>query len=172
MSKPRKTPIHPSALPLADALEAHAFTRQEVAVHFKMDVQNVTNWIARGIPGRRITDVAEFCGMTTDEYRFKAGLTKKKPAATAKRSAVDLNDGLPDFLSNYLRRKIAKMRAQYAATPAWLLTKLAPPAGETEYRDWESHIETLMANFAALNDPHAPQPQTPQPQRRGKKVTA
>ncbi len=147
----RQKPIHPTAAPLADCLKAHTFTRGEIAAHFGMDVQNVTNWCARGVPSKRMTEVAEFCGMTTDEYRFKAGLTKVKPP-THKHAVVDLSDGLPECLQNYLRHKIVVMRNQYQTTPEWLRKKLDPPADEAEYQEWEASVEQLLASFAKFKE--------------------
>ena len=141
----RQKKVHPTAQPLFDCLNSHAFTRAEAAKHFSIDPQNITNWLSRGVPARRISEVAELCGISTDEYRFRAGLTSKSPA----NQPPDLGaDGLPDYLRSYLRRKVATMQAHYDAVPEWLRDKLAPPTDRAVYPDWEQRIEGLLMSFA------------------------
>jgi len=46
----RKRPVHQTALPLLACIKAGRFTRAEVASSLGLESQNVTNWLARGIP--------------------------------------------------------------------------------------------------------------------------
>ena len=71
----RQKPVHPSALPLARRLDDRSFTRGGVSDALKLDnVQNVTNWLARGVPHSRMPQLARLFGLTVDEYLREAGM--------------------------------------------------------------------------------------------------
>lgn len=152
----RKLPIHQSAMPLIKLINEGKFTKSVVALKLHVLPQHVTNWLKRGIPAKRLHDVADLCGLSTDEYRREAGLPTH---ARGKQGTLDAGpfmqdfEALPPALQVYAARKTAELRTLYEGLPAWLRDKLQPPKDMDQYRAWERDIEALMLKFRGNDGP-------------------
>lgn len=151
----RKRPVHRTALPLLHCITAGKFTRAQVAEKLGLDVQNVTNWLARGIPAKELSSVASLCELSTDDYRIQAGLATRGPQrlpAGEDATEVAPFEMLPEFLQIYITRKIAALLHRYESVPIWLRDKLAPPSDPDQYSQWETQIEAVMQRLAQVEE--------------------
>lgn len=64
------------ALPLLDWLKSKGSRQAELARDMGWSDQRLTNWKRRGIPARELHKVAAAMGITSDEYRTRAGLDR------------------------------------------------------------------------------------------------
>lgn len=147
----RQNEVHRTALPLLQRINAGKFTRTQVAKKLDVQQQHVTNWLRRGIPASRLSDVAALCEISTDEYRLEAGLVKFSKAKQGKLASAPHTadfDALPAGLQDYIERKTRELRALHEALPAWLREKFdSPPKDPAQYATWERDIEGLIAKF-------------------------
>ncbi len=158
----RQKPVHPSALPLARRLDDRSFTRAGVSDALKLEnVQNVTNWLARGVPAGRMQQLARLFGLTLEEYQREAGMLGKSPrekrragasvgvtrGAGTSGSLTEDYQALPPMLQEYVRRKTADLRNMYANIPTWLRDTLVAPKDPRQYVAWEREIEALVQKF-------------------------
>jgi len=134
--------VHGSAGPLWRCISEGKFTRAQAAKKLGLvDVQNITNWLSRGIPARRLSDVADLCGLTTDDYRAQAGLRPHRQGSVATTTmVVSQFEALPEGLRKYVTRKIADLNGYADSLPSFLRTKLDPPLDPDEYMKWEQEI--------------------------------
>lgn len=131
--------VHASAGPLWRCISGGKFTRAQAAKRLGLvDVQNITNWLSRGVPARRLSDVAELCGLSTDEYRAQAGL-RHPPRITAPALSGQFQS-LPDGLRTYIARKISDLHDYAQSLPSFLRSKLEPPPDHEEYVEWEQEL--------------------------------
>lgn len=148
----RTTPVHQSAMPLQKRINDGKFTKSQLAAKLDVRPQHVTNWLSRGIPSRRIQDVAALCGLNSDDYLREAGIESKHAAPKQQKldSPALLQDFevLPDGLRTHILRKTRELRDLYEALPVWLRDKLVPPKDPERYREWERDIEALVLKFA------------------------
>jgi hypothetical protein len=151
----RKRAVHQSAMPLLNCINSGRLTRAEVAKKLNLDVQNVTNWLARGIPAKQLPDVAALCELSTDEYRAQAGLgvkVKTRPNRPEDVMAAHGYHALPTFLQQYILRKIERLLRTYNAVPIVMRKKLSPPKNPDQYRQWESEIESVLLRQAVFKN--------------------
>ena len=149
----RKRAVHQSAMPLFKFINSGRLTRAEVAKKLNLDVQNVTNWLARGIPAKQLSDVAALCELSTDQYRAQAGLgVKTRPNRPEDVMAAHGYQALPIFLQQYVLRKIDSLLRTYNAVPNEMRKKLSPPKNPEQYRQWESEIESMLLRWAVFEN--------------------
>ncbi|MBE0615224.1 MAG: hypothetical protein IH604_16245 [Burkholderiales bacterium] len=149
----RKRAVHQSAMPLLNCINSGRLTRAEVAKKLNLDVQNVTNWLARGIPAKQLPEVAALCDLSTDEYRAQAGLgVKTRPDRPENVMAAHGYHSLPIFLQQYVLRKIDSLLRTYNAVPVEMRKKLSPPKNPEQYRQWESEIESVLLRWAVFEN--------------------
>jgi hypothetical protein len=145
----RQKPVHQSALPLARRLGDRSFTRAGISDALKLEnVQNVTNWLARGVPAGRMPALAQLFGLTVDEYLQEAGMIRRGPRKSAGvTSHMESFSALPPMLQEYIRRKTADLRSMYDNIPSWLRDTLVAPKDPKQYAGWEREIEALVQKF-------------------------
>ena len=149
----RKRAVHQSALPLLNFINSGKLTRAEVARKLNLDVQNVTNWLARGVPAKQLPEVAALCDLSTDEYRAQAGLgVKTRPDRPKNVMAEHGYNALPIYLQQYVVRKIDNLLRTYNAVPIEMRMKLSPPKNPEQYRLWESEIESVLLRWAVFEN--------------------
>jgi len=147
----RQKPVHQSALPLARRLGDRSFTRAGISEALKLEnVQNVTNWLARGVPAGRMPALARLFGLTVDEYLQEAGMAPKSPRDrknVAAASHMENFQSLPPMLQEYIKRKTSDLRSMYDNIPTWLRDTLVAPKDPKQYAAWERNIEELVQKF-------------------------
>lgn len=153
----RQHAIHQTAMPLNKRFLDGSLTRKKVADLLGIGVQNVTNWLRRGVPAEKIDEVAAICGLTESEYKSEAGIrvksvTKPRQADLGNSAILDHLDALPVYLQDYLLKKTEELRKRWEKIPAWLREKLAPPKDPASYREWERNIEGLMNKLSRGDD--------------------
>lgn len=149
----RKTEVHRSALPLLRRIKDGRLKRQEVEKKLDIKPQHLTNWLTRGVPARRLPDVAAVCDLSTDEYRLEAGMVIRARGKDLLAQAL-LTDfrALPEGLREHIARKTAALRELCQDMPKFLMESLKPPKDPEKYKEWERDIEILMARFRTGGD--------------------
>jgi hypothetical protein len=69
MSDPEAIPAFPLEKRFKKRGDKSRFARE-----LGVPIQNVTNWLRRGIPAKELHRVANWCGLTVEQYRREAGL--------------------------------------------------------------------------------------------------
>ena len=143
----RQHSTHPSAAPLLACIEAGKFTRAEAARRLKLEsVQIITNWLRmdRGIPSNRLSDVAALCGLSTDDYRARAGLIPAAPGSSNSARLIAEFEALPDGLKFYLTRKASELRRYSESLTPFQVRATIPPDDPTAYQNWERELHADM----------------------------
>jgi hypothetical protein len=141
--KERKRVIHPSAVPLLACIDSGKFTRKEVARRLGLANQaNVTNWLARGIPARQIPEVAQLCGLSSEEYLARAGMTRTHPSGKVSTTALMADfEPLPEGVKRYLLRHASDLRSYCESLPQFLLDSIAPPESPEGFSEWAAKLQ-------------------------------
>ena len=144
----RKKDVYKTAIPLYQLIEQGSLTRASIVKSLAVSNQTITNWLARGVPAARLTEVAEVCGMNTDEYRYNAGMSSRLPVG-GKSLSIGI-EGLPKFMRAYLQAKAEDMLRHYQSVPEWIRARLEPPADPKHYELWREGLEVLLAHMSNL----------------------
>ena len=146
----RVRPVHRSAIPLLNAMQAGRFTRASASLKLGVSVQVLGNWLARGVPARRAPDVAALLGMPTDRYLLVSGFVSENLSAAPLQGITASYAALPPILQQYICDKVEKLAQAYSQIPADMIGKLSPPVDSAKYIRWQSEIEGILLHLASI----------------------
>ncbi len=152
----RTRPVHATATPLSRRFEEGALSRKGVAKALGVEVQNVTNWLARGVPSEKIDDLAELCGITPEQYKVEAGMRAKRKAVAPQPPSPDASQLSPEAIDvarawmqltpprRHAIREWVFLETVVAKHYPWLM--VGRPHGES-YNEYEKSVESDLVRI-------------------------